>query len=113
MCLAIPGRVVRWIDCDPLEGTAEVEFGGIRRVCHMACVPTATPGDFVIVHAGVAISVMDTVEADRLLDDLTTIAEGEPGDASPRLRAGEATTDPLHTAPGGPPGSAALGDASE
>lgn len=113
MCLAIPGRVVRWIDGDPLEGSAEVEFGGIRRVCHMACCPTAAVGDFVIVHAGVAISIMDTAEADRVLDDLTIIAEGDSGDANRWMRTGDATTDELHTAFGESPGSAARGDASE
>lgn len=70
MCLAIPGRVVRQIDADPISATAEVEFGAVRRVCHMACVPDAVPGDFVIVHAGVAISILDTDQADRLLTDL-------------------------------------------
>ncbi len=96
MCLAIPGRVIRWIERDPLAGTAEIEFGAVRRVCHMACVPTAAAGDFVIVHAGVAISIMDTAEADRVLQELTAVATattcGEPH--------------------GGPAGDAAAGDSS-
>lgn len=71
MCLAVPGKVVRWLDRDPIAGTAEVEFGTVRRVCQMACVPGAKAGDFVIVHAGVALSVMDTDQADRLLEDLS------------------------------------------
>lgn len=72
MCLAIPGRVIRRVDSDPISATAEVEFGAARRVCHMACVPEAVPGDFVIVHAGVAISILDTDQADRLLTDLAS-----------------------------------------
>ena len=56
MCLGIPGKVVKWIDRDPLFARAEVEFGAVRRACHMACVPEAAEGDYVIVHAGIAIA---------------------------------------------------------
>lgn len=70
MCLAVPGRVVRWIDRDPLFARAEIEFGGVRRVCHMACVPDVSEGDFVVVHAGVAISLVDEAQARRVLDEL-------------------------------------------
>lgn len=70
MCLAVPGRVVRWIDRDPTFARAEVEFGGVRRVCHMACVPGVPEGDYVLVHAGVAITRLDAIEARRVLDDL-------------------------------------------
>ena len=110
MCLAIPGRVIRWIERDPLAGTAEVEFGGVRRVCHMACVPTAAVGDFVIVHAGVAISIMDTAEADRVLAELTAIAaeqRGEPHD----WKAGDApAVDSLPAASEKPAGPNRAGD---
>lgn len=75
MCLAIPGRVIRWIDTDPITASAEVEFGSVRRRCHMACVPDAVPGDFVIVHAGVAISLLDTDQADHLLADLSNLSD--------------------------------------
>ena len=83
MCLAIPGRVVAWINRDPLFASAEVEFEGVRRVCHMACVPEAQPGDFVIVHAGVAISRVDEAEALRTLQDLRACGDeplSEEGD---------------------------------
>lgn len=70
MCLAVPGRVVAWINRDPLFASAEVEFEGVRRLCHMACVPEVQPGDFVIVHAGVAISRVDEAEAFKTLRDL-------------------------------------------
>ena len=72
MCLAVPGKVVTWLDRDPLFARAEIEFEGVRRVCHMACVPDAEVGEFVIVHAGVAISRVDTEEAERILNDLRT-----------------------------------------
>ncbi len=75
MCLAIPGRVIRWICRDPLLATAEIEFSGVRRVCHMACTVDAVEGDYVIVHAGVAISQVDAVEARRALRDLQLLGE--------------------------------------
>lgn len=69
MCLAVPGKVVRWLDREPLFARAEIEFEGVRRVCHMACVPEADIGEFVIVHAGVAISRVDAEEARLILDE--------------------------------------------
>ena len=70
MCLGVPGKVVQWIDRDPTFSRAHVEFDGIRRECHMACVPEAREGDYVIVHAGIAISKLDAEEANRVLDEL-------------------------------------------
>ncbi len=70
MCLALPGRLMRWIDRDPLFARAEVEFDGIRRICHMACVLEANEGDYVIVHAGVAISRVDEAAARKTLAEL-------------------------------------------
>lgn len=55
MCLGLPGEVVEWLERDPLFARAEIRFGGVRKVCHMACVPEAEVGDYVIVHAGIAI----------------------------------------------------------
>ncbi len=78
MCLAVPGKVVRWLDRDPLFTRAEIEFEGVRRVCHMACVPEAAIGDYVIVHAGVAISRVDADEAQRILDEFRSMSE--PGE---------------------------------
>jgi hydrogenase expression/formation protein HypC len=75
MCLAVPGRIVRWIDRDPVLAAAEVEFGGVRRVCHMACVPDATEGDYVIVHAGVGISRVDETAARRIFEELKNSGE--------------------------------------
>ncbi len=70
MCLGVPGKVIAWIERDPTFAQAEVEFDGVRRQCHMACVPDADVGDFVIVHAGIAICRLDADEASRVLDEL-------------------------------------------
>lgn len=77
MCLGIPGKVVRWVNRDPILAQAEIEFGGVRRVCQMACVTEAAEGDYVIVHAGVAISRVDPCEAQRTLDDLARLQDDD------------------------------------
>lgn len=74
MCLAIPGRLVRWVNRDRLLAAGEVEFAGVVRRCHLACVPNAREGDFVVVHAGVAIAVIDPDEAARTLAELEHLA---------------------------------------
>lgn len=75
MCLAVPGRLARWLDRDPLFARAEIDFGGIKRTCHMACVPEAEEGDYVLVHAGVAISRVSEQQAARLLAELAALDE--------------------------------------
>ncbi|HCS53675.1 HypC/HybG/HupF family hydrogenase formation chaperone [Rubinisphaera sp.] len=71
MCLGIPGRVTRWLDQDPLFAKAEVDFGGLKKVCHFACVPDAEIGDFVIVHAGIAITQISAEQAALIETDLS------------------------------------------
>jgi hydrogenase expression/formation protein HypC len=77
MCLGIPGKVVCWIDRDPLFARAEVEFAAIRRVCHMACVQEAELGDYVLVHAGIAITRIDAAEAQRVIDELHGLGDDD------------------------------------
>jgi len=77
MCLGVPGKVVRWINRDGAFAQAEIEFDGIRRVCHMACVTDAEVGDYVIVHAGIAISRIDEDEAQRVFDELARMGDDE------------------------------------
>ncbi len=59
-----------WTDHDPLFARAQIEFEGISRECHMACVPDAKVGDYVIVHAGIGICVIDAIEAQRIFREL-------------------------------------------
>lgn len=84
MCLAVPGKVVEWLERAQPFGVANVEFDGVRRKVHMACVPDALEGDYVLVHAGIAISRIDSEEAQRLLQTLDEI-EFEPDSSEPRL----------------------------
>ncbi len=75
MCLGVPGRLTVWLDRDPLLARGMVEFSGLQRECHLACVPEAEVGDYVVVHAGIAISRVDAVEAERLLNELRSAGE--------------------------------------
>jgi hydrogenase expression/formation protein HypC len=77
MCLGIPGRVVERQAATDELATGIVEFAGVRRRTCLACVPEAQPGDYVIVHAGVAISRVDPVEAQRVFAYLNEIDEND------------------------------------
>ena len=69
MCLAIPGRV---LSVDGFQ--AVVEFGGVERSIGVALTPEVRVGDYVYIHAGYAISIVDeevAMESLRLLRELT------------------------------------------
>src|SRR5262245_9009497 len=89
MCLGVPGRVIERLELAEELACAVVESGGIRRRVCMACVPEAQPGDYVIVHAGIAISRGDPVEAQRVfaylseIDDNDGWTTSEPGGSTP------------------------------
>lgn len=63
MCLAVPARVV---SIDGLDAT--VDLGGVRKAISIALVPEAQLGDYVIVHVGHAIGLVDPEEAARTLE---------------------------------------------
>jgi hydrogenase expression/formation protein HypC len=67
VCLAVPGRIVTIDDTDPLTRSGRVAFGGIEKAINLAFVPEAGIGDYVVVHAGFAISVLDRAAAARTL----------------------------------------------
>jgi hydrogenase expression/formation protein HypC len=71
MCLAVPTRIMH-IDGD----MAEVELDGVSRLVSLAMVPEAQMGDYVLVHAGYGITVVDedeAVETLRLFQELAQI----------------------------------------
>lgn len=63
MCLAIPTRLIELVGADQ----ALVDLGGIRKQVSIALVPEAAVGDYVIVHVGHAIGLIDPQEAERTL----------------------------------------------
>lgn len=78
MCLGIPGQVIeRCPTVTDQLAAGVVEFDGLRRKVCLELVPGANIGDYVIVHAGIAINAIDTAEAERLLRHLREMNEYE------------------------------------
>jgi len=84
MCLAVPGKV---LDIEPNAigmTMGKVSFGGIAKEVCLAYVPEAQVGDYVIVHAGFAISKLDEAEAMEVfellnqMDELAALEAAQP-----------------------------------
>lgn len=69
MCLAVPGKIIEISDTelDSLWKMGRVSFGGIIKEVSLAYVPEARVGDYVIVHVGFALSILDPDEAEQTL----------------------------------------------
>jgi len=74
MCLGVPGKVLEIVD--PTWGMAKVEIGGVSRDVGLQLVPDAGVGDWVLVHAGFAIQLIDEHEAEETLKLLQNISGG-------------------------------------
>lgn len=83
MCLGIPGEVLS-IEPNAAGITmGKVSFGGVVREVCLAYVPDVQVGDYVIVHAGFALSILNEEEAKEvfaMLEQISALAEAEPGD---------------------------------
>ena len=75
MCLAIPALI------KSIEGKeAEAEIGGITRRISLWLTPEAKVGDYVLLHTGYAINILDQEEAEetlKLLEEIARLAEEE------------------------------------
>ena len=67
MCLAVAGKIISMTGDESLNRTGCVEFAGISKEVSLAYVPEAQLDDYVIVHAGFAISIVDQQEAQQSL----------------------------------------------
>jgi len=66
MCLAVPGELVSIEEHDdPLWRLGEVRFGGVHRQVSLACVPQARIGDQLLVHVGLALTVLEPDDSDH------------------------------------------------
>lgn len=80
MCLAVPGKVVSLGEA----GRATVDMLGVKREASLRLVPDAQVGDYVLVHAGFGIQVIDpeeareTIELLKQMPDLADEGDGEP-----------------------------------
>ena len=75
MCLAVPA-LIKSIDGDE----SEVELGGVSRRASLMLTPEAKVGDYVLLHAGYAINIVDQSEAEETLSLLREMAQAVPED---------------------------------
>ncbi|HZD31372.1 MAG TPA: HypC/HybG/HupF family hydrogenase formation chaperone [Candidatus Angelobacter sp.] len=76
MCLAVPGKILS-ISGEDFARMARVSFGGIVKEVSLAYVPEADDGNYVLVHVGFAISLVDEAEALRTFEILKQMGELE------------------------------------
>jgi hydrogenase expression/formation protein HypC len=77
MCLAVPGKIVSILEQeDPLAlPRGKVDFGGIQKEVCLAYTPEASLGDYVLVHVGFSLSVIDEAEARQIFETLRQMEE--------------------------------------
>jgi hydrogenase expression/formation protein HypC len=74
MCLAVPGKLLSITGEDVLR-SGTVSFGGISKQVSLAYVPEAKVGDYVIVHVGFAISIVEESDARQTFEYLKQMGE--------------------------------------
>jgi hydrogenase expression/formation protein HypC len=75
MCLAVPGQILSISgDDNDLSRSGRVSFGGIIKEVSLAYVPEAQVGNYVIVHVGFTIAILDEADALQTLSDLAQMA---------------------------------------
>ncbi len=67
MCLAVPGKVLSISDDEPLMRKGKISFGGVVKEVSLAYVPDVKVGNYVIVHVGFALSILDEEAAQKSL----------------------------------------------
>jgi hydrogenase expression/formation protein HypC len=78
MCLAIPGKIISITNqLDETFRFGKVSFGGITKEVNLCMVPEANINDYVLVHVGVAISIVDEEEAQKVFSYLKDMGEVE------------------------------------
>lgn len=75
MCLAVPGQILETTGDDPYFRTGRVSFGGVVKEVSLACVPEAKIGDYVLVHVGMALSIVDQRDAAEVFAYLKAMGE--------------------------------------
>lgn len=81
MCLGVPGKILRIYEDNSIK-MSEVDFNGVTMKVCLETTPQAKVGDYVIVHAGFAINLLEESDALETLSMLDEIAKlGEQGQA--------------------------------
>ena len=73
MCLSVPGKILEIFEHQESLPQARVGFGGVEKNIIIAYTPEAKPGDYVLVHVGFALKIINEDEAGRILRDLADI----------------------------------------
>lgn len=76
MCLAIPGKLIS-IEENSNPRIGKVSFGGILKDICLEWVPEVKVGDYVIVHVGFALSIVDEKEAEETLKMIEEIEKSQ------------------------------------
>ena len=74
MCLAIPGRVLEIFEENGLV-MGLIDYAGTRNQACLIYTPEAVQGDFVLVHAGFALQILNEKEAQDSLRELSRLSE--------------------------------------
>ena len=83
MCLSIPGKLIEiTAQLDETFRTGKVSFDGVIKEVSLTLVPEANVNDYVLVHVGAAISVIDEEEAKKTFDILKQLDELQDLDPS-------------------------------
>ncbi len=78
MCLAVPGKIISIEESsDILFKSGKVSFDGVVREVNLAAVPEAEVGQYVLVHVGMALNVIDEEEALKTLEYFKELGELE------------------------------------
>jgi|SRR5271157_2178187 len=74
MCLAVPGKIVSITEAEELGlRRGKIDFGGVIKEVCLAFTPEASVDDYVLVHVGFALSVVDEAEAQKIFETLREI----------------------------------------
>jgi hydrogenase expression/formation protein HypC len=77
MCLAIPGKLEKIIaELDETFRIGSVSFDGVIKEVNLALVPEAQIGDYLLVHVGAAIGIINEEEANSTMAVLKQMGEG-------------------------------------
>ncbi len=76
MCLGVPGKIVDIFDQEGLR-MGKLDFGGVAKEVCLSYVPEAKVGDYVVVHVGFALNILDEAEALETLALLREIGAAE------------------------------------
>ena len=81
MCLAIPGRVLEITEENGLP-MGRIDYSGAVGTACLSCTPEAVVGTYVLVHAGMALQILNEAEAEASLIELTRLSRLMEDDAA-------------------------------